>query len=212
MSYYYMVSPRSDYLAHYGVKERSGRYKWGTGERPRQRLEQPKRMGFFARRKEQKRQAEILAKKKQLLDEARKQQEEKAKLKAEKERILREANPIEIKKYATELTNAELQDACNRIQWMNALNSYAAKEERNKQGKTTFEHVDDFMTKLGKVNKWGETGLNTYKNVSAVIDALQKSAAKSQISRETGEKNPYIRMYNQQKETQDQQKKSKGGK
>lgn len=193
MSYYYMVSPRSDYLAHYGVKERSGRYKWGTGERPRQRLEQPKRMGFFARRKEQKRQAEILAKKKQLLEEKQRKDEEKARFEAEKQRIISEASPVELKKYAVNLTTKEMEEAVNRIKWMTEINKFAASEEKRLQGKSTFDQFDDLMTKLGKVNKWGDIAIDSYRNVKEVTDFIQKSAAEAVEARESGIKNKYIR-------------------
>lgn len=38
--YVYPLKP--DEIYHFGTKEHSGRYPWGSGERPRQRLEKPK--------------------------------------------------------------------------------------------------------------------------------------------------------------------------
>lgn len=173
-NYYYVDSPHSDYLAHYGVKERSGRYDWGSGDRPYQRLE--KRKGFFARRKEEKQRKVILEKKKKELAEAQKAAEERERLKADKERVMREGTATEMKRYLPELSNQELQAACERIKWMNTLNAYSEQEARKAAGKTTFDQVDDFMNKLAKINKWGETSIKTYENTKKIMDALNKAA------------------------------------
>lgn len=179
MSNYY-ISPLNDYLMHYGIKERSGRYDWGSGERPYQRLE--KRKGFFARRKEEKQRKVILEQKKKELAEAQKAAEEKERLKAEKERVMREGTATEMKRYLPELSNQELQAACERIQWMKKLDSYVENEARAKAGKTTFEQVDSFMDKLAKVNKWGETSIKTYKNSKEILDMLKKASDKASKS------------------------------
>lgn len=177
---YCSTAPHRYYLMHYGVQGKSGRYDWGSGERPYQRLERAKRKGFFARRKEAKQQKILLEKKKQLLEEQRKKQEEAARLKADKERVLREGTATEIKKYLPELSNVELQAACERIKWMNTLNAYTEQEARKAAGKSTFDQIDDLMTKLGKVNKWGETTIKTYENTKKIMDALKASAEKAE--------------------------------
>lgn len=176
---YYATTPHAYYLTHSGVQGKSGRYKWGTGERPYQRLERAKRKGFFARRREEKERKVILERKKKELEEQKKEQEEKARLKADKDRVLREGTATEVQRYLPELSNAELEAACNRIKWMNTLNSYVEAEKKKAAGKSTFDQVDDIMTKLGKVNKWGETGIKTYENTKKIIDALSKSAEKA---------------------------------
>lgn len=177
---YYATTPHYYYLEHAGVQGKSGRYKWGSGERPYQRLERAKRKGFFSRRKEEKARKIILEKKKKELEERRKEEEEKARLKADKERVMREGSATEIKRYLPELTNAELEAACNRIKWMNTLNDYVDKEAKKAAGKSTFDQVDSFMTKLGKVNKWGETSIATYKNAKQIVDMLSKASKKTE--------------------------------
>ncbi len=42
MQYLAIVRKTPTELKHFGIKERSGRYKWGSGDRPYQRLETPK--------------------------------------------------------------------------------------------------------------------------------------------------------------------------
>lgn len=53
---FYIPPTKPDEIFHYGVPERSGRYKWGSGDRPYQRLEGSDRK---AARKEAKRQKNL---------------------------------------------------------------------------------------------------------------------------------------------------------
>lgn len=197
-SYCSMV-PHGYYLSHSGVQGKSGRYPLGSGDRPYQRLERARRPGFFARRKEAKRQKELLEKKKKLLEENRKKQEEAARLKADKERVLREGTATEVRQYLGELSNQELAQAVERIQWMKRLDTFTEAEAKKAAGKSTFEQVDQFMTNLGKVNKWGETAINSYKNAKVIVDFMQRASAESKMAKESGIKNPYIRQYEKQK-------------
>lgn len=42
----YIYPPKPDEIFHFGTKEHSGRYPWGSGGRPRQRLEKKLKKGF----------------------------------------------------------------------------------------------------------------------------------------------------------------------
>lgn len=171
---YYQAMLYYDYqnaIMHEGVKGRSGRYRWGSGERPYQRLE--RRRGFFARRKEKKAQKELLEKKKEevkkqkeLAEKRRIEQEQRAKLTAEKNELLKSGNPtaLELKKYLPVMTDSELAAAVNRLNLLSNLERYASVEQKKSEGKGTFDKVDDFFNRMSKVNKWGETLINSYKN------------------------------------------------
>lgn len=41
----YIYPPSPDEIYHFGTKEHSGRYPWGSGDRPKQRLEKAKNIG-----------------------------------------------------------------------------------------------------------------------------------------------------------------------
>lgn len=172
---YYDYMQYQNYLIHYGIKRRSGRYPYGSGERPYQSSG-----GFFARRKEKKHVAEVLKKKKELLEKKRAEDEKKAKLKESKAEALSTGTARDIQKHFSVMTNKEMEEAANRIKWMNEINKYAAMEAKNAQGKTAFDTVDELMTKLSKVNKWGETSMNAYKNVTTISKMLKDAAEKQE--------------------------------
>lgn len=107
------------------------------------------------------------------LEKARNAKAEKKAHDTDKERVLREGTAQEVLKYKNELSNKELNDALNRIKWTNELNSIS-KQEMDKGWKA----VDDVMKKVGMVNNWTSTGINTYKNadqIKKIFDDLSKS-------------------------------------
>lgn len=168
---YYDYMQYQNYLIHYGIKRRSGRYPYGSGERPYQSSG-----GFFARRKEKKHAAEVLKKKKEMLEKKREEDEKRAKLKETKSEALNTGTARDIQKHFSVMSNQELEDAANRIKWMNEINKYAAMEVKNAQGKSAFDTVNDLMTKMTKVNKWAETSIDAYKNVTEISKILKKAA------------------------------------
>lgn len=127
---YYATIPHRYYLTHFGIKERSGRYPWGSGERPYQRLETPEE-------------------KRKRLDENR-------------DRVMKSGTASEVKEYIPEMSAQEIQNAVNRINWTNQLNSLSEKEY-----KSAFTKIDKSMEKVGKVNNWIGTGFKTYRNAVA---------------------------------------------
>lgn len=164
-------------LYHYGMPQRSGRYPYGSGERPYQSSEPAKKPSFRERRQEKK----IIKRRTEALEKARKAAAEKRqretaeaerikKLEADKERVLRAGSASEVLKYQGLLTNQELQGALSRIKWTNELQAISAKEV-----KSGFDKIDDVMTKIGKVNTWATTGINVAENINKVMSAIDKS-------------------------------------
>ena len=168
-----------EFLMHYGVKQRSGRYPYGSGERPYQ-SSGGRSGGFFRRRKEEKRKAEILKKKKEQVQKQKEEAEKKAKLMETKKEALTTGSAQDIQKLFSVMTTQEIEAAANRIRWMNEINKYATIEAKAKQGKDAFTKVDDFMGRLSKVNKWGETAIDSYRNIEIVANIIQKSAEKAE--------------------------------
>lgn len=173
MSNYCVLMP--DYLSHAGVSKKngapgrgSGRYALGSGARPYQR---EKKLGFFARRKQEKQRVAILEQKKRELAEAKRVAEENMKL---KKQIIDRPTATLVDKFAAEMTNDEIQQAINRIRLLNDVTKLKAGETPKE--KTAFESFDEFMGKIGKVNKWGSTAIDSYNNVARVVNMLDQAS------------------------------------
>lgn len=87
----------------------------------------------------------------------------------DKERVLKEGNAREVLRYKNELTNQELNTALNRIKWTSELNSISKKEKER-----GWQIVDDVMKKIGMINNWTTTGINTYNNINKIKKILDK--------------------------------------
>lgn len=167
----YFLFPYGNELYHIGIKGRSGRYPYGSGERPYQDKERARPRTFFERRKEQKiqKQKNAEAKMKQEAAEAQKKHEE------DKERVLKSGTATEIMKYKGELTNKEMELAYNRLDWEAKLSSFAAKEIR-----TNMQKIDDIMNDVKTITNWGNIGVNSYNLMARVYNATEE-----------GKKNPW---------------------
>lgn len=124
-----------DYLAHYGIKRRSGRYPWGSGERPYQ--------GDDITASKQRSPSKKAATK-----TMSKEEYEEAKQKA-----IKSGKASEVAKFKDDLTNKEFNDALNRIQMEEKLSSYSEKEAHK-----GYYAIDRAMKKVGRVVGWSATG------------------------------------------------------
>lgn len=157
------------YLSHGGPG--SGRYPWGSGNRPYQRLEGSKRKnsgisGYIKSRKEKKaeenqRKAIIEAQKK-----ASEEAEKQRKLTEDKERVLREGSATEVLKYQGQLTNQELQNAFTRLNLEKQLRGLSRSEI-----KTAVDKVDNIMKTIKTGTEWAKIGTDTYNTFAAIYNA-----------------------------------------
>lgn len=157
-------------LYHYGIAGRSGRYPWGSGGRPYQRLEKPKnKVNIIKRIKNRKTEKNRIEKEK----EKKKIIEEKQKLEKDKERILSSGTPSEIINYKEKigLTNQELQEALNRVKITEELKKFAAKEV-----KTGWDVMNDTANKLKNVNILTVAGIEAYKNFNTIIKFIDEAS------------------------------------
>lgn len=175
------------YLSHGGPG--SGRYPWGSGDRPYQRLEKSKArhgIGEYIKSRKAKKVEEQMQKD---MAEARKRaadmEERKKRLEADKERVLRAGSAREVLQYQGMLTNKELQDAYNRIDWEKKLSSVAASEIR-----TNMQKMDKAMSNLKTINNWGSTLTDSYNLMAAVYNATAegKKDPWPEIKKSGGEK------------------------
>lgn len=157
------------YLSHGGPG--SGRYPWGSGDRPYQRLEGSRRRssgisGYIKARKEKK--AEIqqqkakVAKEKQQAEEKR----ENERLAADKERVLRSGTATEVMKYQGKLTNQELNSAAERIKLENQLRSYSEKDV-----KTALDKLKKVQNYTNVSSALAKDGIEIWNSFAAVYNA-----------------------------------------
>lgn len=93
----------------------------------------------------------------------------------ERERVLREGRASEILQNKNYYTTKQLQNAADRIKWENTLADYASKEKSE-----GFKKVDKIMTNVGTINDWISTGVNSKKNIDALIRIFGEASKKAE--------------------------------
>lgn len=150
-------------LYHSGTPRHSGRYPWGSGERPYQgdNIATPKkrRLLSFKERKEEK-------KRKELLSDPTTPEFEKAKRKA-----LQSGTATEILQFKGHLTTSEMQKAVDRINLERKLSEISTKERDD-----GWNAVNNAMKKVGNVKDWSNTALDIYKLMDQVRTISEKKA------------------------------------
>ena len=156
------------YLSHGG--QGSGRYPWGSGDRPYQRLEKSRGRSSISEYIRSRKQKKAEQKQIQTAEEERKMkmlQAERDRLhKENRDKVLRSGSAIEVMKYQGELTNKELQDAYNRIDLERKLSSFAQSDV-----KTGMEKIDKAMSNLKTINNWGSTLTDSYNLMASIYNA-----------------------------------------
>lgn len=146
----------NNYLVHFGTKRHSGRYPYGSGERPFQ-SEVGKKRGLFSFRKRKEEKAPKLP-------DPSTPEYEKAKRKA-----LKTGTATEVLQFKGSLTQKEMQDAVNRINLERQLSSISTQERDE-----AWNAMNRAMKKVGDAKNWAKTGIEIYN----MIDELSTKAAK----------------------------------
>lgn len=159
---------RPDYrneLYHYGIPRRSGRYPYGSGDRPFQGEPGDKRPKGFIQRHKAKKVSKAFEKMKE--DEAKKQkiQEE---YKKNRETILEKGTASDVLKLhkISPVSNAELEKAIDRLRLEKSIKEYEQKEKD-----AGFNKIDDLMKKMEKINNWSNTGIKLWDNFASIYNA-----------------------------------------
>ncbi len=154
-------------IYHFGVKGKSGRYPWGSGGRPYQRLEKPKRGGggIVGYIREAKRKKE----EKQAAKTAAEERQAKKNLEEEKQRVIREGNATDVLKFRGQLTNQELQQAYTRINLEAQLKSLSSREL-----KTSMDKVNDVMKGVKLGTEWIKIGTEAYNSLAEIYNATSE--------------------------------------
>lgn len=99
------------------------------------------------------------------------EEKEKARKAADKDRVLREGSATEVLQYKNELTPQQLNEALQRIRYINQLTEIS-KSEVEKGWKA----IDDVMKKVGNVKDWTKTGVELWKNIDEALKLIEKNS------------------------------------
>lgn len=166
------MDPSSD-LIHIGKKRRSGRYPWGSGERPYQgegpSFQKRKRglLSFGKKKKE--------AQLSPIDQKLREAEYERAKRKA-----IKSGTATEVLMFKDSLSVKEMNDAINRITAERKLKEFSQKEKDD-----GWNAMNNAMKKVGDVKNWGQTVIDIY---NMVDKQMNRSNDKGQKGSDKGNK------------------------
>lgn len=173
----WMVVPSNSDILHYGVKRRSGRYPWGSGERPYQGGGGP------IKRYKAKKTAKAEAAKK--MEAAKKKQQEAAAKEAfekVKELAIQTGDRNFLYKYRASLTNDDIQRAIDRINQLERIRPQTTQvqtqSQPSKSGGTKlqqkFPKFDAFTKNVDTATKWAKTYTSAYKEIDELMRILNQ--------------------------------------
>lgn len=151
-------------LLHFGIKRRSGRYPWGSGDRPYQ-----SGGGFRTRRKMKKAQKAY----ERLQKDQKYQQALTEKYARNRERIVKRGTPHQVEQLHKRigLTNQELQEATNRFRLEDDLQKALSKTQ-----KSAFDRMDSAMDKVGKINNWTTNTIQLWNNMASLYNTTEQGS------------------------------------
>lgn len=169
-------------IYHYGIPRRSGRYPWGSGDRPFQSAKGDIKKvqqrdtgisGYIRKKKQEKADAAAQKERNEQLRRAMEEEQKKRHHDADKERVLREGSATEVLKYQGELTNQELQNAVNRLTSESKLREFSQNEM-----KSAIDKVDEIMKFVKTGTDWAKIGTETYNTFASIYNATPEGQSK----------------------------------
>lgn len=148
------------YLSHGGPG--SGRYPWGSGDRPYQRLESSRRKTGISKYISERRAATEL-----------KKAQDKEKRSMDKDRVLREGSASDVAKYKGELTRQELQDVYNRLNLEKKISEMSSTEIIDSQ-----KIISTVLANVKTTAEWVAEGAAAYNILASVYNAMISDESK----------------------------------
>lgn len=111
------------------------------------------------------------------LEKARETKRTKAEEAAEKKRVLESGTASEVLKYKGQLTNKELADAFNRLNYEKLISDISAKDAQANSAKTAdlLSRTESTVNKIQRGVDTAQKGLDTYNKAAKVVNALTKA-------------------------------------
>lgn len=163
MNKFYVFPQSPNDIYHYGIKRKSGRYPFGSGERPYQSVNGGGVIsGYFRERARKKKEA---AAAKAGAQQTRTAEQESA----EKDRILREGSATEVMSLRGKVTNQELQQAVTRLNLEAQLKNMSAKEFQS-----TMSKIDNVMKDVKMGAEWAKIGIDTYNTMAKIYNTTDE--------------------------------------
>ena len=149
-----------------------GRKRYGVGDprKPKKEEEKPKKKSFkerVAEKKKAKQRAEALNRARQAKAAKAEEAKRQAELAAKKQQVLSSGKASEVMQYQGQLSNDELNRALSRIRMERELNSFSAQEQ-----KSNWDKMDNFMGKVDKLAKYAQTGGRFYQQVATIANTF----------------------------------------
>lgn len=141
-----------DEIYHYGIKRKSGRYPWGSGEKNGKRKNDPGNE-YRAKKREEKKQVKI--------DESRRRKDESRE--AFRKRIRGSDDASQIAKNTTYFTDDELKAIAQRMQSIADIKKFSPAKVNK---------VKNFFTHLDNVASYVGTATKLYTNVMKAVGAI----------------------------------------
>lgn len=162
-------------LYHYGIPRRSGRYPYGSGERPYQDKE--RRRGFIIGRvkeRKAKKQANELQKKRiEAIKRAREVSARQKYLDENKSRVIRSGTSKEVLQYKGQLTNQEYEQIFKRLDYEAKLSAMTPSEFNIQMKK-----MDNVMKNLKMVQQWTDIGTDLWNSMARIYNATEEGKKK----------------------------------
>lgn len=212
MEFYYGSSEEVSSIKHFGKKGKSGRYPWGSGERPYQRLE--KRRGLFRRRKKEKEPEGVEVRPGVKMYSTRQQVQTSLNnsnlkdmsvgrdVKAKGNAIKDTRKKMEyIYEHREHYTNDEIRAVIARNQAENALMQEIAKSKPVSKSKLKkmVDTVDNVSRSATRVINMAENGIKSYNKAAKIYNGLMNEQIKSGKAKPMG----VIPGFDQQKKKKD---------
>lgn len=167
-------------LSHHGILNQ----RWGVKNGPPYPLSRSQMSSAEKKAQKKSKVSDILEKRRQKKEEdaaarrraealrkAREAKAAKRDLEKEKERIMREGTAEELRSIKSELTSKEIEQVLKRLDLDRRIDEAIAKDRD--RGWNAINHA---MKKVGDVNNWISTGLNSYDNTVKVKNILDRSS------------------------------------
>lgn len=154
----YIYPTTSNEIFHYGIKRRSGRYPWGSGENPYQDLGGKRRVSSKELRREEA-------------------------LERNKDVVLQKGRATDVAQYRGRLTNQELNNVYTRLNLEKNIQRMA--DEENRPRKSTIEKT---VENIKTVTEWTIIGVTAYNLAANIYNSTPTGKAKPLVVVPLGKK------------------------